>query len=236
MSTLIDKKRHIVQKVNKFFYKYDRPIDKFGGCWYNCCINVNYFGGLTMLKRLISLILIITSLLSVTSCNLFKKDHHTPVDPSQNQGDSGSNDNEQTSPTVYVYSVLSKSIHLAGCYHINEIKEDYKKETTEDITPLLEKGYTLCKDCFPPAVEPEPEEPEEPGIPKEDATFLINKNSKKIHKLDCYHIEEMSEANIKYTDLSLEELLADEHIPCATCMPDEWEIYKQEHPELFPEE
>jgi hypothetical protein len=29
--------------------------------------------------------------------------------------------------------------------------------------------------------------------------------------------------------------LADDHIPCASCMPDEWELYKQAHPELFPE-
>jgi hypothetical protein len=188
-----------------------------------------------MLKRLISLVLIITSLLSITSCDLFKKDHHTPIDPSQNQGDQGGGDTEQPAPTVYVYSVLSKSIHLEGCYHINEIKDDYKKETTDDVTPLLENGYTLCKDCFPPAVEPEPEEPKEPEISKEDATFLINKNSKKLHKLDCYHIEEMSEANIKYTNLTLESLLADDHIPCASCMPDEWELYKQAHPELFPE-
>jgi hypothetical protein len=182
-----------------------------------------------MLKRLVSIITLLAMLLSLGSCNLVNKDKHEIKEPEQNPEDGG--ETEEAAPTLYIYSVLAKSIHLEGCYHINEIKEDYKKETTGDITELLDKGYTLCKDCFPPAVEPTPEEPEEPGISKEDATFLINKSTKKVHKLDCYHIEEMSEANIKYTDLTLEVLLEDEHIPCATCMPDEWEIYKEKYPE-----
>ena len=183
-----------------------------------------------MLKRLTSLLLLIAMLLSLFSCDALKKNHHDPKDPGADSGEP-----EQPQKTVYVYSVLSKSIHLDGCYHIGEIKEDYKKQTDGDITPLLEKGYTLCKDCFPPAVEPEPDEPEEPEIPIDQATFVINKSSKKIHYLECYHILEMNEANIKYTDLSLEELLEDEHIPCATCLPEQWEQYKKDHPEDFPE-
>ena len=180
-----------------------------------------------MLKQLISLILLVTIMTCATSCAMIKKDHAEPQDPEEGSGAT----EEETQDIVYVYSVVAKSIHLKGCYHTNEIKEDYKKEFIGDPPELAEKGYTFCKDCFPPVVEPEePDEPEEPGISKEDATFLINKSTKKIHKLDCHYIEDMSLSNISYTDLTLEELLAEEHIPCASCMPDEWQIYKENHP------
>ena len=190
-----------------------------------------------MLKKLISIFIIVAIMASFCSCELIKRHKHDPQIPDTGLGDGeGGEDNEEkddkNEETVYVYSVLSKSIHLQGCYHVNEIKDDYKKEISGDVSPLLEKGYTLCKDCFPPAVDPEPDEPEEPGISKEEATFLINKSSHKIHMLDCYHIAEMAEANIEYTDLTLEELLEADNIPCATCLPEQWEKYKAEHPEL----
>ena len=182
-----------------------------------------------MIKRLIAIFILVATMFSIFGCDAIKQvgGHKEPEVPDNSEAEV-----PETQDTKYVYSVLSKSIHLEGCYHINEIKEDYKKEVVGDISHLLEKEYTLCKNCFPPQIEVEPEE-QEPQISKEDATFLINKNSKKIHKIDCYHIEEMSQANIKYTDLTLEELLEEEHIPCATCMPDEWEIYKETHPEKF---
>lgn len=190
-----------------------------------------------MLKKLISIFIIVAIMASFCSCELIKQHKHDPQIPDTGLGDGeGGEDNEEkddkNEETVYVYSVLSKSIHLQGCYHVNEIKDDYKKEISGDVSPLLEKGYTLCKDCFPPAVDPEPDEPEEPGISKDEATFLINKSSHKIHMLDCYHIAEMAEANIEYTDLTLEELLEADNIPCATCLPEQWEKYKAEHPEL----
>ena len=186
-----------------------------------------------MIKRLIAVLILTAMLFSAIGCDALKNKggHETPEQP-----DDSINEPEKEPETKYVYSVLSKSIHLEGCYHINEIKEDYKKEAIGDISHLLEKEYTLCQDCFPPQIEVEPDEEEEdPGVSKEEATFLINKKTLKIHKIGCYHTEEMSEANIKYVDLSLEELLETEHIPCATCMPNEWETYKENHPEDFPD-
>lgn len=179
------------------------------------------------IKKILSLVLLLVMVASLASCdniniNFGHKQDDSPTD------EIGDNENSPE-PTIYVYSVLSKSIHLLGCYHIKEIKEDYRKEHKGDPTSLLEKGYTLCKDCFPPEVEEEPEEEEEENkIPKEEATYLINSSSMKVHKLDCYHIAEMSEKNIKYTDLTLEELLELEHIPCSTCLPEEAKKYKEE--------
>ena len=180
------------------------------------------------MKRLICTILLLAMLLSLASCNLIKNGHHKPTEP-----DAG-DPSDEPKPTIYIYSVSSDSIHLEGCYHIDGIKEKYLK-TTEDVESLLNDGYKLCERCFPPAKDPDPEEPEEPEIPKEQATFLINKSSKKMHHVDCHTIGEMVEPNMKYTDLSYEQLLEDDYAPCGHCMPEQYEQYKKDHPEKFPE-
>lgn len=165
-------------------------------------------------------------------CDAFNKGGH---DTAEEPESSETPDTSEPQVITYVYSVSSYSFHLEGCSYISEIKEKYLK-TTNDITYLLEEGYEPCRKCFPPAVEPEPEEEEEPSIPIEQATFVINKKSGKMHHVDCYTIKEMDSENVRYTDLSLEQLLEEEFIPCGHCMPDQYEQYKKDHPELFPEE
>lgn len=183
-----------------------------------------------MLKRLIAIVILSATIFSTFGCDALKKGdgHGTP-------GDTNTGETPETQPIIYVYSASSGSFHLEGCTYINDIKEKHLK-TTEDITFLLEEGYEPCKRCFPPAVELEPdEEEEEPSIPKEQATFTINKSSKKIHYIDCYIVKEMNSDNVKYTDLSLEQLLEEEYAPCGHCMPEQYEQYKKDHPDLFPE-
>ncbi len=190
--------------------------------------------------RLLALTVSIILMLSLFSCDQLhlhtgkgssnSKDphdqHQPPSDNEENEGGEGK--------VTYVYSVISKVLHLPDCYHIDRIKEEYKFEYTGDITVMFEKGYTVCKDCLAPdepEEEPEEEEEDPNKVAKEDATYLINSSSNKFHKLDCYHIEGMSEKNIKYTDLSIEELIALEHRPCATCFPDEAEEWEKNHPD-----
>ena len=73
-------------------------------------------------------------------------------------------------------------------------------------------------------------------VAKEDATFVINSATDRLHQLTCYHIDNMISKNIEYTDLTLEELLSLEYIPCAICLPDEFAEYKEKHPEKFEKE
>lgn len=185
------------------------------------------------ITRLISVLVIFVILLSFISCNqVHSHMGHggSNQNQQQNQGGEGE-ENQDGSKVTYVYSVLSKVIHLPGCYHIDRIKEDYLKESNE-LAPLFEKGYTICNDCFKIKEEEPEEEEEDPNkVSKEDATFVINSSTNKIHYLDCYHVDGMVEKNLKYTDLTLEELLALEYIPCGTCMPDEAEEYEKNHPE-----
>lgn len=137
---------------------------------------------------------------------------------------------------TYVYSVVSKMLHLPDCYHVGNIKEDYIKEFTGDISEKLKEGYTICKDCLVPEDEKEDDKEDEEDenlISKEDATYATHKTKLVIHLKNCYTLESMSAKNLRYTDLSLEELLALDYRPCGTCMPVEYAKYKEEHPEEF---
>ena len=63
---------------------------------------------------------------------------------------------------------------------------------------------------------------EEPDITEqpEAATYVINKNSGKVHKPDCKHVANMSEENKLYVTSSAEELKENENYsPCLTCDP-----------------
>ena len=210
-------------------------------------------------SRIAALIITLVLIFSMISCDHShghpSNDNYDPHDniqnPNQNQngedqegseeneGDEGNESNEGNEGKItYMYSVLSKTLHLPNCYHIENIKEDYLFEYTGDITVMLGKGYTICKDCLVPDEEKddkEEEKEEENLIAKEDATYATHKIKLVIHLVDCYTLESMSEDNLRYTDLTYEELLAAKYRPCGTCMHEEYEQYKKDHPEEFEE-
>ena len=188
------------------------------------------------ISRFIALLMALVLIISLVSCN-------TGNDHGGNNTNSGNSSGNTEEDVYYVYSVSAKVIHLSTCHHIERINEEYRTEYRGELSVMLEKGYTLCKTCLNPTekepVEKEPEEiPEEDEnkISPEDATFVINTNSGKVHELDCRYAVDMKESNKEYTDLSLDELLAIEdenYTPCATCMPAEAEKHKEEHPEKY---
>ena len=147
---------------------------------------------------------------------------------------------EEQQPVVYVYSVNQKKLHLPSCAFVSKINPELIKEYKDDIGPLLADGYTLCSFCLLQDSSKEEKEEEEEEfvpdpdeVPPEEATFLVNRSNLKIHEKDCSTISTMSEKNIKYTCLTYEELIANDHIPCGTCMPAEYEEYVEAHPEKF---
>ena len=179
------------------------------------------------IRKLLCIIMVICTVFSLFACNKKNKDD------GKNDPNVGTTDNN--SKVVYVYSVNSKSIHLPTCHFAQTIKEDYRKETT-DLMALLDKEYELCKFCFPvEKEEPEEEEEEEEEIiqkvPYEDATYILNNKTFKIHEKGCQHLETLSAKNTENTDLSYEELLVLEYSPCGTCMPAEYKEYKKDHPD-----
>lgn len=183
--------------------------------------------------KLLSAVILIIMMVNLVSCDQL---HF-------HKGSNGhSNDNSdktpQTQKITYVYSVTQKILHLPECSHTQRISEDYREEYSGDISILLEKGFTICRDCLVEKVPEEEKEfvPDEDEVPFEEATFVINRTKLTIHDKECYHVDKMAEKNVKYTNLSYEELLEKEHVPCGTCMPDEYEAYKKAHPEKFPED
>ena len=176
-------------------------------------------------SKLIALLLCFVLAFSLSACN---KHGHTNQHQSSDNGSDGNEDK-----IVYVYSVVSKTVHLSDCYHVDRMNEEYKNYFEGDVNSLVAKGYTLCRDCIDIQVkEEEPEEEDDTNkIPKEEATYVINSSSKTFHELDCHHINVMSDKNIQYTDLSLEELVAEEIRPCSSCLPDAAKEWKENHPE-----
>ena len=204
--------------------------------------------------RIIAIALLLSLILSLCSC-IEINPGHTGGDPHGNQNDNHGDNTESEDDggegdeaedeviegaegkVTYVYSVVSKTLHLPGCYHTERMNPDYVKPYTGDINVLLNEGYTICEDCLVPDDEKKEDKEEEKEdeilIPKEEATYATNKKSLVIHHLDCYMIDAMIPENLRYTNLSYEELLEMKYRPCGTCMEEEYKQYKKDHPELF---
>ena len=52
-----------------------------------------------------------------------------------------------------------------------------------------------------------------------EVTYILNTNSKKIHRPDCDSVSQMSQRNKKETNQSKEELIKDGYTPCQSCNP-----------------
>ncbi len=61
--------------------------------------------------------------------------------------------------------------------------------------------------------------PPEEDITLEEATYILNTNTDRFHRLDCSGAPEPSSQNYELTDKTREELIADGYSPCGTCNP-----------------
>lgn len=52
-----------------------------------------------------------------------------------------------------------------------------------------------------------------------EVTYILNTNSKKIHRPDCDSVSQMSQRNKKETNQSKEELIKEGYTPCQSCNP-----------------
>lgn len=52
-----------------------------------------------------------------------------------------------------------------------------------------------------------------------EVTYILNTNSKKIHRPDCDSVSQMSQRNKKETNQSKEELIQEGYTPCQSCNP-----------------
>ena len=183
-------------------------------------------------SKILIALLILCTVFSLASCNHlhFHNGNNTP----QNQNNVPADKPEEQRIT-YVYSVTQEVLHLPTCSHVANMKPEYRVTYDGDISVLFAKGFTVCRDCLAQKEEDEdlPIEPDPDEVPAEEASYVVNRSSKTIHEKDCYNVEKMSEKNVKYTNLSYEDLIATEHIPCGFCMKEEYEAYKKANPDKF---
>lgn len=53
---------------------------------------------------------------------------------------------------------------------------------------------------------------------KQSATYILNKNTKKIHLLSCYSVDQMKESNKKYYTGDIDDLISQGYSPCKNCL------------------
>lgn len=68
----------------------------------------------------------------------------------------------------------------------------------------------------------------EPGADSDEASiseysWILNTNSKRIHRPDCSQAENIAEKNRAYSSESLDKLISQGYKPCGSCMPEEGE-------------
>ena len=188
------------------------------------------------ISRLTAILLIFVLLFSLISCK-----ENDPHDNHDNHGNQDTSDNQQGDVeqsggegfVTFYYSVNSEKYHLADCYHVYAIEEKFLK-TSNDAAALAADGYAPCRDCI--AVRDDASEDEDNNrVSKENATYVIGTSGNRLHELDCHNVKKIHEENIRYTDLSIEELMElDEYVPCRDCLPDEADDYYERHPEKDP--
>lgn len=69
---------------------------------------------------------------------------------------------------------------------------------------------TIPQETLPPTTAP---------VDPENAAYVLNTSSMKIHKPNCGSVETIKEGNREYTNLTREELIAQGYEPCGRCNP-----------------
>ena len=64
----------------------------------------------------------------------------------------------------------------------------------------------------------EPEEETQKAAPQQ-IDYVLNKNSKKFHEIDCYSVDQMKESNKEYYTGDRDTVIARGYKPCKNCNP-----------------
>ena len=91
--------------------------------------------------------------------------------------------------------------------------------TTAPVTQAPVIPPTTAHPTEPTTMPPETTAPPTTPVDPENATYVLNTSSMKIHKPKCGSVETIKEENRKYTNLTREELIAQGYEPCGRCKP-----------------
>ena len=165
-------------------------------------------------SKVISVLLILILMLSCFSCQPNNDDFV----------EKGDGSGQSNGKTVYVYNASVKTFHRENCSYALGIQEIYKKTYDGDPVALIEsEGFRFCGICCPEEsalYNPKPDSGEGNGITKEEASYALNVGTKKIHNVDCEHAADMTNPNLEYTTLSINELIYKGYAICQVCHPE----------------
>ena len=165
------------------------------------------------INKILSIFLIIALALSVAGC---KDDDDDYVVFGDGEGDESKTDEN----VVYCYTSKNQTLHRENCYYARAMQEHNKQEWDKDVSVLLDDGYKFCGLCCPDEKMQYAESEGEPsGVDPNEATYVLNINQKKFHKLNCRYVQEMSPGNKEYTDLERDVIIESGYAPCQTCNP-----------------
>ena len=91
--------------------------------------------------------------------------------------------------------------------------------TTAPVTQEPAIPPTTAHPTEPTTIPPETLMPTTVPVDPENATYVLNTSSMRIHKPDCGSVETIKEGNREYTKLTREELIAQGYEPCGRCNP-----------------
>ena len=163
-------------------------------------------------SRILSVLLILSLLFTCMSCANNDDDYVDKV-PESTEYEEG----------TFVYSASSKTLHRPTCPHAMSISEFNKLSTQKDPLELIEHKFKFCGACCPVESElynPKDEELGDSGVDPALATYVLNTNSRRIHKPECQYAIDMKPENRYYTDLPLAEIMMQGYAACQICQPE----------------
>lgn len=113
----------------------------------------------------------------------------------------------------WILNTNTKKIHKPECGSVKDMKPSNAEGSDEELDYLKSIGYAPCQRCLKDAYEVET-----PPV-KEDVEYhwVLNTNTKKIHKIGCSSINDMKESNKADSYLSIAELESQGYVCCKRC-------------------
>ena len=166
------------------------------------------------INKILSILLIITLMFSVVGCKKDKDDDYVEIE------DGDGNEDKTEGDVIYCYTSKNQTLHRENCPYAKRIAAHELLTWDKDIITLVDDGYKFCGLCCPDEkLQYTDDDEHASGVDPSEATYVLNIKQKKIHELDCVHVEAMSPSNTEYTDLERDVILESGYALCQTCKP-----------------
>lgn len=81
-----------------------------------------------------------------------------------------------------------------------------------------DENHLQPDDEVPESLQPDQPETTDEPVTQNTTYYILNKNSKKFHRSDCFHVKQMKEYNKEESRKSYDQIIADGYKPCSDCL------------------